>query len=250
MSPIYQTGRNYLPNHDFSHAREVGLLTKRITNILLISMFLVGTAAHSAPLCQSGDSSIQLTIMPPSGKPLPLKVGTAYFDQRSIPQDGSSRGGLLLTMQATDFSPWPRGLRPHSSEGPKLSYLLTSVRPFDELADSMAGLNAGYSYTAEVTSTDAPGPFGLSVPTAPAPANPEGGPFTGRDDIYISRDQAGAITDIISCMRPGRTPFQHCQHFIEAGEMDIQISYAPEFLSDWKRLSTGARDFLNCMMEG
>ena len=225
-------------------------LLRYIANLLAFCMLLVGSAAHAAPLCQSGDRSIQLTILPPSGKPLALKVGAAYFDQRSIPRDGSSRGGLLLTMQATDFSPWPRGLRPHSSEGPILSYLLTPFLPFDVVVDRMARPEVGYRYTEAVIWTDAPGPFGLSVPTAPAPANPEGGPFLGADDIYISRDQAGAITDIISCARPGRAPFQSCQHLIEAGEMDIKIEYAPEFLPDWKRLSVGAKDFLNCMVKG
>lgn len=213
-------------------------------------MVLVGTTADAAPICQSGDRSIHLTILPPSGESLPLKVGAAYFDQRSIPQDGSSREGLLLTLQATDFSPWPRGLRPHSSEGPLLSYLLTPFIPFDALADSKTRMNTGYSNAVAVIWTDDPGPFGLSVPTAPAPAHPEGGPFLGKDDIYISRDQAGLITDIISCSRPGRTPFQHCEHFIEVGEIDISIVYAPEFLPDWKRLSSGASDFLNCMLKG
>ena len=218
--------------------------------ILAFCLLLVSTPIHAAPICQNTENSIRQTIIPPSGQPLPLKIGSAYFDQRAIPKDGGSREGLLLTMQATDFSPWPRGLRPHSSEGPILSYLLTSIRPFDELAEILVKLNAGYSYTAAVTSTDAPGLFGLSVPTVAPPANPEGGPFFGKDDIYIARDQAGAITDIISCARPGRTPFQSCKHMIEAGEMDIQIRYAPEFLPDWKRLSSGARDFLNCMIKG
>lgn len=219
-------------------------LLRRSTILLAFSMFLAGSALNAAPLCQSGGKSIQLTILPPSGKPLTLKVGAAYFDQRAIPRDGSSRGGLLLTMQATVFSPWPRGLRAHISEGPFMMYLLTRYIPFGDLADSMVGLNIGYSYAEAVIWTDAPGPFNLSVPTAPAPANPEGGPFAGRDDIYVSRDQAGAITDIIRCMRPGRTPFQLCQHFIESGEMDIQISYAPEFLPEWKRLSSGQT---NCL---
>ena len=219
-------------------------------HLLAFCVFTAGSAAHSAPLCQSGGKSIQLTIRPPSGEPLALKVGTAYFDQRAIPRDGSSREGLLLAMQATDFAPWPRGLRAHISEGPFMMYLLTHYIPFGDLADSMVGLNIGYSFAEAVIWTDAPGPFGLSVPTAPAPANPEGGPFTGRDDIYVSRDQAGAITDIISCMRPGRTPFQLCQHFIESGEMDIQISYAPEFLPEWKRLASGAKEFLACMQRG
>lgn len=225
-------------------------LLRYTTNLLAFFIFTAGFAAHAAPLCQSEGKSIQLTILPPSGKPLLLNVGSAYFDQRFIPKDGSSREGLFLRMQATDFAPWPRGLRPHTSEGPLLRYLLTRYIPFDDLADSMAGLNIGYSYAEAVIWTDAPGPFGLSVPTAPAPANPERGPFTGRDEIYISRDQAGAITDIISCMRPGRTPFQLCQHFIESGEMDIKISYAPDFLPDWKRLSFEAKKFLACMQNG
>ena len=74
-------------------------LLRYIATLLAFCMFLAGSAAHAAPLCQSGDRSIQLTILPPSGEPLALKVGAAYFDQRSIPRDGSSRGGLLLTMQ-------------------------------------------------------------------------------------------------------------------------------------------------------
>ena len=212
-------------------------------------MLLVGSASHAAPICQTGDSSINLSILPPSGEPLQLKVGAAYFDQRSIPRDGSSRGGLLLAMQATDFAPWPRGKRPHTSEG-LLMYLLTPFLSFDVVVDRKARLNTGYSYEGAVTWVDKPGPFDLSVPTAPTPDNPEGGPFLGKDDLYIVRDQAGVITDIISCARPGRTPFQSCQHLIEVGEMDIQIEYAPDFLPDWKRLSSGARDFLQCMMEG
>ena len=225
-------------------------MAKRIASILCVSLLLAGSASHAAPICQSGDKSIQLTILPPSGGPITLKVGTAYFDQRSIPRDGSSRKGLFITMQATDFAPWPRGLRAHISEGPLLIYLLTPFIPFDVVADGKARLNAGYDDTEAVIWADAPGPFGLAVLTAPSPANPRGGPFLGKDDIYISRDHAGAITDIISCLRPGSTPFQLCQHLVESGEMDIQIAYAPEFLPDWKRLTSGARDFLNCLVEG
>ena len=129
-------------------------------------------------------------------------------------------------------------------------YLLTPYLPFDVVVDRKARLNAGHGYKGAVVWTDAPGPFGLAVPTAPTPTNPQGGPFLGKDDIYIASNQAGAITDIISCNRPGRTPFQICEHFIEAGEMDIKIAYAPEFLPGWKRLPSGARDFLNCMVKG
>lgn len=218
--------------------------------LLAFCMFFIGSASHAAPLCQHGDRSIQLTILPPSGEPLSLQVGTAYFDQRFIPRDGSSREGLLLKMQATDFAPWPRGLRPHSSEGPMLSYLLTPFLPFDVVADRTARSEAGYRYTEEVTWADAPGPFGLFVPTAPPPPNPQRGQLVGKNDIYISRNVTGVITDIISCRRPGREPFQSCSHLIEAGDMDIQIRYAPEFLPDWERLSSGARDFLNCMVKG
>ena len=210
-------------------------------------MVFVAFGSHATPRCLAGDKSIQLTILPPSGVPLSLRLGTAYFDQRFIPQDGTTREGLLIRMQATDFAPWPPEIRPHQSEGPFLQYLLTPFLPFDVVADRMVRLNSGYGYAEAVILTDAPGPFGLTVPKAPRPDNLESGPFLGKDDIYSARDLAGAITDIIICARPGRTPFQICEHYIEAGEMDIQISYAPEFLPDWKRLSTGATEFLRCM---
>jgi hypothetical protein len=225
-------------------------MLRRFAILLASYMFLLGSASHAAPLCQHGDNSITLTILPPSGESLTLEVSTAYFDQRFIPRDGSTREGLLLWMQATDFAPWPRELRPHTSEGPFLMYLLTPFLPFDVVADRMARTEVGYRYTGEVVWTDAPGPFGLSVPTAPPPPNPQRGGLIGYNDIYISRNVTGTITDIISCRRPGRTPFQSCRHLIEAGDMDIQIIYAPEFLPDWKRLSSGARDFLRCMVKG
>ena len=57
-------------------------------HLLAFCVFTAGSAVHSAPLCQSGGKSIHLTILPPSGEPLALKVGTAYFDQRAIPRDG------------------------------------------------------------------------------------------------------------------------------------------------------------------
>ena len=218
-----------------------------LTNTLALSLSLAGLPLHAAPLCQNDHDSIQLTIVPPSGKPLLLKVGAAYFDQRSIPQDGTTRGALFILMQATDFAPWPPEIRPHTSEGPLLMYLLTPLRTFEEVADARARLNAGYGYAETVVWADAQGPYDLSVPAVPPPAKPEGGPFTGADDIYIARDEVGAMTDIISCARPGRTPFQTCEHLIEVGEIDIKIAYAPEFLPDWKKLSAGASEFLRCM---
>ena len=225
----------------------MSILLRCSTPILAICMVFVAFGSHATPRCLAGDKSIQLTILPPSGVPLSLHLGTAYFDQRSIPQDGTTRGALFILMQATDFAPWPPEIRPHTSEGPLLMYLLTPLRTFEEVADARARLNAGYGYAETVVWADAQGPYDLSVPAVPPPAKPEGGPFTGADDIYIARDEVGAMTDIISCARPGRTPFQTCQHLIEAGEMDIKISYAPEFLPDWKRLSTGATEFLRCM---
>lgn len=215
--------------------------------LLLVSTILTANVAYADPVCRHGDRDIGLTILPPSGLVLSLRVDSAYFDQRIIPRDGSSREGLLLRMQATDFSPWPYGLRPHPSEGPMLLYLLTSLVPFDELADVVVRLETGYRFGEAMDLSYRPGPFDLSVPVVAPPDPVRQGGNIGTRDIYIARDGSEHVTDVIRCRRPGDTPFQTCQHSIEAGNMDIQITYAPDFLPEWKRLSDGAKRFLSCM---
>lgn len=175
-----------------------------------------------------------------------LRVPTEYFDQRFVPVDGGIREGLLLRMQATDFSPWPREIRPHTSEGPLMGYLLTDYLPFDIVADRSARIEAGHRLIGEVEWSRALGPFGLSVLTTPPPEEPRVG-LMRRNDVYVGVDSQDTITDVIRCQRPGRAPFQTCDHLIEAGEIDIKLNYAPEFLADWARLSSGATQFLDCM---
>ena len=199
--------------------------------------------------CRQGSQVVSLTILLSSGKSLKLRVPTEYFDQRFVPVDGGVREGLLLRMQATDFSPWPREIRPHTSEGPLMRYLLTEYLPFDTVADRSARIEAGHSLIGEVEWSLAPGPFGLSVLTAPPPEEPRVG-LVGRNDVYVAVDSQDTITDVIRCQRPGRTPFQSCDHLIEAGEIDIKLNYAPEFLADWARLSSGAIQFLDCLEGG
>ena len=218
--------------------------------VLSFWLALVGSPSLAGAICQHGDRNVHMTLLPPSGAPLSLTVGSGYFDQRFVPADGGTREGLLLQMQATDFAPWPRGLRPHQSEGPFMTYLLTPYLPFDVVADRMVRAETGYKLSDKMSWTDSAGAFGLVVPLAPPPPVKMQGGLIDQDDIYIARDRAGAITDIISCLRPGRTPFQSCEHMIEAGDMDILLTYAPELLPDWARLSVDAKDFLTCMMKG
>jgi hypothetical protein len=218
--------------------------------VLSFWLALVGSPSLAGAICQHGDRNVHMTLLPPSGAPLSLTVGSGYFDQRFVPADGGTREGLLLFMQATDFAPWPRGLRPHPSEGPLMMYLLTPFLPFDVVADRKIRMENGFDFSEKMSWSDSHGAFGLIVPLAPPlPAGRRSG-LMGQNDIYIARDRAGAITDIISCLRPGRSPFQSCNHMIEAGDMDIQLTYAPEFLPEWQRLSVGAKDFLTCMMKG
>ncbi|UWQ90214.1 hypothetical protein K3727_15645 [Rhodobacteraceae bacterium M382] len=61
------------------------------------------------------------------------------------------------------------------------------------------------------------------------------------------RNEDGNVTDVIGCCRPGKAPDQSCEHYIEAGIFDVMISYASEFLPDWKRFSVQARSFFSCM---
>lgn len=88
------------------------------------------------------------------------------------------------------------------------------------------------------------GPFGLYTLFGPPPEGTHAVPWTRRNDLYVAVDGQNSTTDIIRCLRPERTTFQTCDHLIEAGEIDIELYYAPEFLSDWARLSSGAIEFL------
>lgn len=213
----------------------------------IVSCFAISSSpALSESQCQKGEQIIALKIMLSSGYTFTVNVGSDYFDQRFIPVDGGIREGLLLRMQATDFSPWPRELRPHTSEGPLMSYLLTDYLPLSIVADRYARIEAGHRLVGEVKWTRAPGPFGLSSLSASPPEEPLVG-LMGRNDVYVAVDSQGTITDVIRCQRPGRRPFQTCDHLIEAGEIDIKLNYAPRFLADWARLSSGATQFLDCM---
>lgn len=207
---------------------------------------LSGSQSMAESNCRQGAQIVSLILLPASKVPIKISVAAEYFDQRSIPADGSTREGLLLRMQATDFSPWPDEVRPHTSEGPLMGYLLTEYQPMDIVADRSARAEAGYSLIGEVEWTQKPGPFGLSVLIAPPPVEVHSA-LMGQKYVYVAVDEQGSITDVIRCERPGRTPFQSCDHLIEAGEIDIKLNYAPEFLADWARLSTGALQFLDCM---
>ncbi len=127
-----------------------------------------------------------------------------------------------------------------------MGYLLTEYQPFDIVADRSARAEAGYSLIGEVEWTRKPGPFGLSVLVAPPPVEVHSA-LMGQKDVFVAVDEQGSITDIIRCERPGRTPFQTCDHLIEAGEIDIKLNYAPDFLAEWARLSADALKFLDCM---
>ena len=128
-----------------------------------------------------------------------------------------------------------------------MSYLLTNYLPFEEVADRAARQESGHNIFGTVEITRTPGPFGLTVLTVPPPKGKYyAGPLE-EHDVYVAVDGQGSTTDIIRCSRPGLTPYQLCEHMIETGEMDINLAYAPEFLSDWARLSAGAIEFLDCM---
>jgi len=204
--------------------------------------------ASANPLCRWGGKTISVTLVMADGAtPVPLLVDTAYFTQSSTPHDENVWDGLLLHMQATDFSPWPEKLRVHQSEGPLLSFLVAKFVPFDLALDRKARSNAGYGFLETVNWQEEPGPYGLFRLTAPPPDPPRRGGLIGKNDVFYARNDAGEISDIVSCRRPSELPYRSCNHLIEGGDTDLQLRYAPEFLADWKRLSVMAADFFECM---
>lgn len=119
-------------------------------------------------ICRYGGKTIDLTLELASDvAPFAITVDTAYFDQRFIPRTGTTRDGLLLRMQATDLSPWPRHLRPHQKEGPYMSLLVSHYLAFDVILDRLAKLEAGYKLSDDVDWIDNKGLYGLSRFTDP-----------------------------------------------------------------------------------
>lgn len=118
-------------------------LMRRLQTVLALSVFVSGSPSSAEPQCRNGAQNVSLTLLLSSGDSLALHVASDYFDQQFIPTDGSRRDGLLLRMQATDFSPWPREIRPHTSEGPLMRYLLAEFLPLDIVADGSERIESG-----------------------------------------------------------------------------------------------------------
>ena len=215
----------------------------------VVSLLFFGSAALGDNLCLRGDGdAVEITLqVSERAVPVVLRVDLGYFDQRFVPRSGSRRDGLLLSMQASDFAPWPNEVRPHQSEGPFMSYLISNFLDFELIAQRYTSNTLGYRVTDDISWIDSRGPYGLLSLVAPDAVQTRTGALVGDHDVFFSRDADGAISDVIKCLLPGETPFQLCSHLIDNGDEDIKLSYAPEFLPEWRRLSQNAKMFFRCM---
>lgn len=225
----------------------------RMANAVLwaLPLLLAAFAARAENICHRGGGNDVSIILQYSEdiRPIRLTIDRRYFDQRFIPQNDSVVRAKVLDLQATDFAPWPEGLRAHMSEGPYLSLLIATANDLELVAQRFTSMTLGYRLTDTVQWRDTDGPFGLKRLGAPPPSDPLTGGFFGRDDVYIARDTQGAVTDVIRCKRLGDTPFQTCNHLVEAGVADLKLLYALDYLPDWHRLSREARAFYSCIRD-
>jgi hypothetical protein len=217
-----------------------------ITQISLIALSV--STIQASEICRHGGQTIDITLQDAVDAPsVNIRVDTDYLDQRFIYRSGSTRRGLGLRLQATDFAPWPHDVRPHQSEGPYLRMLLSAFVDFELIVQRLTIMTQGYSFTDEIEWRDLDGPFGLKILTAPPLETPRIRGGIGDHDVYFARNPNGAVTDVIRCRRPGKTPFQTCGHRIDIGIFDVKIDYSPEFLPQWRRLSDDARAFFSCL---
>ncbi|MDX2484271.1 MAG: hypothetical protein QNK42_11500 [Pseudodonghicola sp.] len=115
------------------------------------------------------------------------------------------------------------------------------------MAQNNATTTLGYRFTDQVEWEDQDGPYGLKIFTASPPENPRRGAMVGDNDVYVSRDNSGTISDVIVCKRPGETPYTSCEHFIEQGIEDLSLLYASSLLPEWQRISNDAKAFFSCI---
>ncbi len=241
-----------IPNLEFLLAGTASLAFRFKLRLFAIAIWPIFTMQALADgICDQSDGTDVTIVLKDSDavQKLSLKINQAYFDQRFIPQSGSEKRALGLRLNAMNFAPWPKEIRPHQSEGPYLRFLMASFLPFELIAQRFATFNLGYKFTDEIVWQERSGPNGLLTFVGPPLTNPRKGFVSSRKDIYFARNDQGKMSDIIVCKRPGKTPFVSCEHFIEQGDVDIKLGYAPDFLPEWRRLSDDAKSFFDCIKE-
>lgn len=105
--------------------------------LFILSSTSLGLADNICHLGGGNDISMSIKVAD-SNEALQVAIDQRYFDQRFIPRDGSERDALGLKLQATDFSPWPKGLRAHQSEGPYLKLLVSHFASLELVAQGSA----------------------------------------------------------------------------------------------------------------
>ncbi|MFT4962321.1 MAG: hypothetical protein ACI92Z_003418 [Paracoccaceae bacterium] len=141
-------------------------------------------ATRAIEICRLGGQTIDIILQDAADAPqVNIRVDTDYLDQRFIYRSGSTRRGLGLRLQATDFTHWPHDIGPHQSEGPYLRMLLSPFRDFETVVQRLTIITLGRRVSEEIVWQEADGPFWLKFLTTPPLENPRVG--GGNDDHDI-----------------------------------------------------------------
>ena len=227
--------------------RRVGRILRAIVLTFAFLLPHASVAVASSPLtCDfSGvDSPTVSTRLsnPQSDTPVVLEFPYAYIVDLGF-EDGGERGAINFRVWKRDFLPFTETDRrkPEQRARFRQGYrdaivILTKHVPFP-IMDGYARITANSNY---LTMPDLAG-----VRQANGLYALQGEVRHRRADVFLVRE-AGAVTDVISCVRPEDVPSPNCRHRTQLNELTLLFTYPLDDLSQWEELRDKAAALVQC----
>ena len=174
-----------------------------------------------------------------------ITVPTVYFEDWFDRVDGSEHRAQLFSVMIDDFTPVPRPMTAELNMAGRsadyFTFLLTDpIDLVDRIPIKAGALATGdgrdltrYEYI------EADHDLEQLVPIS-------GDPTYG--DLFVDRDDNGAILAILTCTNDPTFVSQGCTHEYRAFEIDLRLGYRRTQLPDWKELQAKVTRFVECAL--
>jgi hypothetical protein len=174
-----------------------------------------------------------------------ITVPTVYFEDRFDRVDGSEHRAQLFRVMIDDFTPVSRPMTAQlNMAGRSADYFSFILEDPIDLADRVP-IKAGALATGDGRDLsryhyiEADHALEQLVPLS-------GEPTYG--DLFVDRDDNGAIVAILTCTNDPVAVSQGCNHEYRAFEIDLRLGYRRTQLPDWQELQAKVTRFVECAL--